>query len=119
MLNTYDREKLVEAVLFFSQNVKKLGKVKLFKLLYFLDFEHYRDTGRSVTGMEYVAWKMGPVPSTLHDELETPETPGGEWYGKVSFDNVGTRNGPMLRIQALADFEPKYFTKRELRLLHR
>lgn len=61
MLTNHERQKLVEAVLYFATNVKKLGKVKLFKLLYFLDFEHFRDTGRSVTGMDYVAWKMGPV----------------------------------------------------------
>jgi hypothetical protein len=27
-----------------------------------VDFTHFRETGRSVTGLDYQAWKMGPVP---------------------------------------------------------
>ncbi|HEV7681080.1 MAG TPA: Panacea domain-containing protein [Pyrinomonadaceae bacterium] len=46
---------------------------KLFKLLYFLDFEHYKKTGRSVTGLKYFAWPMGPVPVSLKDEISHPE----------------------------------------------
>ncbi|CAN2525464.1 Panacea domain-containing protein [Burkholderia pseudomallei] len=80
MLTNHERQKLVEAVLYFATNVKKLGKVKLFKLLYFLDFEHFRDTGRSVTGMDYVAWKMGPVPEVLYSELSALDTAAGEWF---------------------------------------
>ncbi|WP_416268832.1 Panacea domain-containing protein [Burkholderia cepacia] len=119
MLTNHDRQKLVEAVLFFATNVKKLGKVKLFKLLYFLDFEHFRDTGRSVTGMDYVAWKMGPVPEALHNELSALDTSGGEWFGKVEFGTRQTRNGPMLHIQPLGAFDQSFFTKRELRILER
>ncbi|MCQ4437482.1 Panacea domain-containing protein, partial [Clostridioides difficile] len=88
MFTNPDRQKLVEAVLFFATHVKKLGKVKLFKLLYFLDFEHFRDTGRSVTGMDYDAWKRGPGPEALHNELSALDTAAGEWFGKVEF---GTR----------------------------
>ncbi|EQD63619.1 hypothetical protein B1B_06949, partial [mine drainage metagenome] len=43
------------------------------KLLYLLDFEHFRQTGYSVTGMEYHAWKMGPVPTDLFEEWEALE----------------------------------------------
>ncbi|MBV5275047.1 MAG: DUF4065 domain-containing protein [Lamprocystis purpurea] len=27
-----------------------------------LDFEDFRQTGRSVTGLDYQVWKFGPVP---------------------------------------------------------
>ncbi|WP_217994559.1 Panacea domain-containing protein [Rodentibacter caecimuris] len=40
-------------------------------MLYFLDFEHYKQVGRSVTGLDYSAWKMGPVPVDLHEEIKT------------------------------------------------
>lgn len=99
MLTNHERQKLVEAVLYFATNVKKLGKVKLFKLLYFLDFEHFRDTGRSVTGMDYVAWKMGPVPEVLYSELSALDTAAGEWFGKVEFGSRETKNGPMLAVR--------------------
>jgi len=46
----------------FRRQYPEFGKTKLFKLLYLLDFHHFRETGRSVTGLEYRAWKHGPVP---------------------------------------------------------
>lgn len=72
MLISHERDKLINAILFFGKETKNCGKTKLFKLLYFLDFEHFKQTGRSVTGLEYHAWKMGPVPVTLYDEFNSP-----------------------------------------------
>src|SRR5690606_9485166 len=67
------REKLIEANLFFAKHTKYCGKLKLFKLLYLLDFRHFKETGRSVTGLEYQAWEKGPVPRDLYDEWLFPE----------------------------------------------
>lgn len=111
----HSREKLIQTVVFFAQRVRKLGKVKLFKLLYFVDFMHYKETGRSVTGLSYFAWKMGPVPVSLQDALESPES---DWQGKVEFKQIKVRDGqPMLSVNALCDFDPSHFTRRELKLL--
>ena len=55
MANTA-RNRLVNAIVFFADNTKFCGKIKLFKLLYLLDFEHFRQTGKSVTGGDYQAW---------------------------------------------------------------
>jgi len=63
LLKNHNNERLVQAIVYFAHHTRSLGKVKLFKLLYLLDFEHFRQTGRSVTGQEYRAWKMGPVPA--------------------------------------------------------
>lgn len=40
------------------------GKKKLAKLLYYVDFDHfeYNESMKSITGDDYQAWKMGPVP---------------------------------------------------------
>jgi uncharacterized phage-associated protein len=73
LLITHEREKLINAIIFFANNTKHLGKIKLFKLLYLLDFEHFRQTGRSVTGLDYRAWKFGPVPIDLYQEWDEPE----------------------------------------------
>ena len=73
MLISHEREKLVNAILFFAHATKHLGKIKLFKLLYLLDFEHFRQTGRSVTGLDYQAWKFGPVPVEVMQEWDAPE----------------------------------------------
>lgn len=66
--NTY-RAKLLNAILFFAKAVKLPSKVKIFKLLFFLDFEHFKQTGRSVTNLDYYAWNFGPVPREFFFEL--------------------------------------------------
>lgn len=68
-----ERRKLFEAIGFFYKNTKKFGLVKLFKLLYFLDMLHFRETGRSVTGLVYTALPYGPVPLKLYAETTKPE----------------------------------------------
>jgi uncharacterized phage-associated protein len=64
------RSRIRNAIVFFAKNTEACGKIKLFKLLYMLDFEHFRQTGKSVTGFEYEAWKFGPVPVSLMQEWE-------------------------------------------------
>lgn len=118
MLITHDREKLIQAIIFFIQKTRHCGKVKLFKLLYFLDFEHYRDTGRSVTGLAYSAWPMGPVPVDLFAEIESPEPDMAE---ALRFEETPIRNGrqTMLTVTPQIAFSDRYFTKRELGLMTR
>lgn len=65
-----NRNRLLNATVFFAENVKSCGKIKLFKLLYLADFEHFRLTGKSITGVEYQAWKFGPVPIELMEEWD-------------------------------------------------
>ncbi|HJV25333.1 MAG TPA: Panacea domain-containing protein [Aromatoleum sp.] len=69
-MTNLNRNRLINAVVFFAANVRHCGKIKLFKLLYLLDFEHFRQTGKSVTGVEYQAWKFGPVPIELMEEWD-------------------------------------------------
>lgn len=115
MITNYDREKLINVIIYFSQKTKFCGITKLFKLLYFLDFEHFKDTGRSVTGLYYFAWKMGPVPVTLYEEIECPEPDLAE---KISFEPVKTKfSKSMLLASSKAKFDNSHFTKRELILL--
>ena len=70
MPNNQAREKLIQAIVYFASRTKYCGKIKLFKLLYLFDFEHFQQTGKSVTGFEYQAWKFGPVPVDLMEEWE-------------------------------------------------
>ena len=116
MLITHGREKLINSIIFFAENVKFCGKVKLFKLLYFLDFEHYRVTGRSVTGMEYFAWKMGPVPVDLDSEINSPQE---DMAKAVNFVSTSIRGGSqkMLQPKPVVKFDGKHFSKRELKLM--
>jgi uncharacterized phage-associated protein len=72
--NTY-RKKLLHAVLYFATKVKNPSRVKIFKLLYFLDFEHFRQTGQSVTNLDYFAYDFGPVPKDFYQEVGENEVP--------------------------------------------
>jgi uncharacterized phage-associated protein len=69
MLVTKERDKLISAIIYFVRETKHCHTLKLFKLLNFLDFEHFRQTGRTVTGLRYSAWPMGPVPDQLWREI--------------------------------------------------
>ncbi len=65
-------ERLYEnAVLYFIKycNNKYLHATKLNKLLYYLDFIHFRDHKKSVTGDMYIHQGYGPVPSRIDDVL--------------------------------------------------
>lgn len=72
-MNTSEKSRYINSIVYFAQNTQCCAKIKLFKLLYLLDFEHFRETGKSVTGLEYQAWKYGPVPVQLAAEWDEPE----------------------------------------------
>lgn len=59
MFVSHDREKLINAIVRFTRYTNHCHKLKLFMLLNFLDFEHYRQTGRPSIGLKYGAWGMG------------------------------------------------------------
>jgi uncharacterized phage-associated protein len=115
MLITREREKLIQAVIFFVENTQSCGKTKLFKLLYFLDFEHFKHTGRNVTGLAYHAWKMGPVPVSLYDELDNPEP---DFVSSIGISYIPTAKSPMLSLTPQAEFNSNIFSKRELKIMN-
>lgn len=114
MLISRSREKLINAILYFAENTRALGKIKLFKLLYLLDFEHFRKTGRPVTGMEYRAWKMGPVPAQLvqeWDQLEQDMADAIEIRPERVIDYVREN------VVAKRAFDQTHFTPREIEIM--
>lgn len=114
MIVRHERDKLINAIVYFARHTKYCGKIKLIKLLYLLDFEHFRQTGRSVTGMDYLAWKMGPVPLSLYQEWDAPEPDFAQALAiepEKIFDCM--RETVVPRVQ----FDDSHFTKRELRIM--
>lgn len=74
--------KLKAILLYFCNytDVKFLGKVKLMKLFYFLDFMHLKKYGSPVTYDTYINLEHGPIPSFIKnlidnaaDEIEKSE----------------------------------------------
>jgi uncharacterized phage-associated protein len=117
MIKTHRRAKLLKAVGFLASSTRFCGVTKLYRLLYLLDFQHFKQTGRSVTGLDYYAWEMGPVPTKLDGEL-------GEPAGDL-LDTVRIESGRLLhhrqRLNVVPQrgfkFDRSHFSPREIKLL--
>jgi uncharacterized phage-associated protein len=114
MLIPTERQKLIQAIVYFAANTRHCGKVKLFKLLYLLDFAHFRETGLSVTGLDYSAWKMGPVPQELMQEWEQL---GPDLAAAVTIRPEKVIDYERETVVAMRPFDDSAFTKREMRLM--
>lgn len=114
MIVTHEREKLINAILFFAHKTRYLGKIKLFKLLYLLDFEHFRQTGRSVTGLEYRAWKFGPVPVEVMQEWDELEP---DLAAAIAIKPEQVIDYQRETVVPRLPFDDSHFTKRELRIM--
>lgn len=114
MLKSHDREKLINAAIYFATNTRHCGKIKLIKLLYLLDFEHFRQTGTSVTGLEYRAMKMGPVPIELYEEWDALQPDFAD-----AVDIVPEQVIDYIRetVRPKRAFDDRHFSRRELRLM--
>jgi uncharacterized phage-associated protein len=114
MIVSHHREKLINAILYFASHTKYCGKIKLIKLLYLLDFAHFRETGHSVTGLDYHAWELGPVPVDVYQEWDTLRDDLA-----AAIDILPERVVDYERetVRPKRPFDESAFTKRELRLL--
>ena len=66
-------KKVAEMVRWFVEKCGVVCPTKLNKLMFYADFQHYRQTGRSISGLRYRAIQYGPVPEhydTLYDNIE-------------------------------------------------
>jgi len=113
------REKLLHAIAYFTRNTRHCHTLKLSKLLHFLDFEHYRQTGRPVTGLEYRALPKGPVPRELLPMIESEsEQKKPVLEIRETFDEL-TEEIVKRDFKAKKKFDKTYFTPRELEIMER
>ncbi len=117
-----NREKFVNAVTFFALNTNKnkIGKVKMSKLLFALDFEHFKLTGRSVTGTKYYAYPMGPYPKDEFENVTDKEIPSD--LGRVigitpMFEKDGEEKGYLFKAKASVKANLSLFSKREIKIM--
>lgn len=120
MFVSRNREKLLNAILYFLRETKHCHTLKLFKLLNFADFEHFRQTGRTITGLQYRALPKGPVPTSLYEEIKR----GGDADLKSAinlFEIKDEITDALLRrdLKPRAKFDKQWFSKREIKVLER
>ena len=110
-----NEKKYKNTILFFAKKIQNgtLGKLKLMKLLYYLDFDFFEKYGRSVTGDEYLRFEHGPVPRMGEKILK--EMNGKEI--KITKRKIADGLNDQLHIEALKEFDAAVFTKEELLML--
>lgn len=96
----YNRGKQKNAILYFLEHANNptLGKTKLLKLLYFLDFGFFEKHDESVTGDEYRKLQHGPVPETSWRLLTEMEDAG-------EITSVSTKAGPYDQTRYIANVD--------------
>lgn len=114
MLISHGREKLINAAIYFAANTLYCGKIKLIKLLYLLDFEHYRQTGAAVTELEYRALRMGPVPMELFEEWDALEP---DFADAIEIVPEPVIDFVRETVRPKRSFDDSHFSRRELRLM--
>ncbi|MEZ4685139.1 MAG: DUF4065 domain-containing protein [Bacteroidia bacterium] len=101
-------EKVAHFVLYFAEQVQPL-KTKLNKLLFYADFLHYRNTGFAISGCNYRAITLGPVPSHFSELFGLLED-----QNYISIDHEVTDKGVGERFIPARGFNPELFNEKEL-----
>lgn len=113
------RKKLLNAVLYFARNTKYANTTKICKLLNFLDFIHFKQTGYPSIGLEYFALKRGPVPISFWVEVKDGIVPD-DFKDKLALFLKKDEYDPSFKeieFKALQPPDLSVFTSRERRIL--
>jgi len=104
----FSKTKLGGMICLFAQNVPVLYKTKLFKLLWYADFLHFKRHGHSISGLSYVHLAWGPVPQNYNRLLSELEE-----SGMIRIEPVvaGDFNGEV--IEALGGVTPESLSDEE------
>lgn len=110
------QKKYRNAIIFFAKKIQNgtLGKLKMMKLLYYLDFDFFEKYGRSVTGDEYLRFENGPVPRMAAKIIK--EMSSGKDI-KITKRKMGNGYKDQEHIEAVTDFDINVFDKEELMML--
>lgn len=119
-MNFY-RRKLLNAILYF---VKKRGRklttiTVLAKLLFYFDFEHFKETGYPAIGLRYYAFPWGPLPLDFWGEVKDGVVPP-DFKGKLQITELQDevdRSKHTLLFNTTANPDMDVFTPREQRIL--
>lgn len=118
--NTYtgykmpDLAKFTEMVVFFTEKLQP-WKTKLNKLLFYADFVMYKQSCFSMSGVQYRAIPMGPVPNNFNSIFEYLANSYDVDIYYTTFPDGGT--GEQFKPNSKRTFKAELFTEKELRIL--
>ncbi len=95
---------------------KPFGKVKLNKLLFYVDFVAYRDLGHPITGQEYQKLENGPAPRRLLPVIPSLSIPPGS-DPDIVVQNISYYGLTQQRPIALRNPDTSKFTFEEIKLV--
>lgn len=110
-------EKAMNMVLFFAQRISPF-KTKLNKLMFYADFAHYRSNLVSISGLEYHAIRMGPVPNNFNTLFDFAVTKSLIDINYIVFDSNNGVVGEKFVPTKGANFNDKIFSAAELKTLN-
>ncbi len=116
-LNGYHRlnlKKVYNIILFFAQNLSP-WKTQLNKLLFYSDFIHFKNTCYSITGLNYRAIPLGPVPNNFDILFTLAES---ENYCELEYNSF-FKDSPSVRFLPFPSrqFNKELFSNTELSTL--
>lgn len=106
------KEKIINIIIYFS--LDGVLKTKLLKEMFYTDFLYYKNTGASMTGLEYKKYAHGPVPNNYENILEVLENNNVIKYNIEYFNDFECH-----KIISKKQFDEKIFTKDELNILNK
>ncbi|HOB84124.1 MAG TPA: DUF4065 domain-containing protein [Bacteroidales bacterium] len=108
-------KKFTEMVVFFTELMQP-WKTKMNKLLFYSDFLMFKQTGFSISGIQYRAIPMGPVPDNFNSIYEYLAKNDNIDILYSSFANGGI--GEQFKPNSNRSSDMEFFNKTELSILH-
>jgi uncharacterized phage-associated protein len=112
MLIKFNTTKVMQAAaVLLKAHAGRMSRLRLLKLLYIADREHFAKTLRPITGDRAVALDNGPVPARTHNLLKGEDSDTPAWEQHISPE------GPQDH-RLIGDPGVSKLTRREIDLLH-
>lgn len=107
----YSKEKIYNMILFFAE--KTILKTKLLKEMFYADFLYYKETCKSITGLEYAKLPYGPVPNHFDTIINTCVL-----KDFIDYDvEIYNKDYESHSISALKKYDKTLFTEEELHIM--
>lgn len=105
-----NKDKVLNMILYFAQGF--VLKTKLLKEMFYADFLYYKNTGASITGLEYAKITHGPVPDNF-DEIISIYVEQGLIDYKIEYEKDYENH----KISSNDNFDKRLFSSDELKIL--
>ena len=107
-------EKFTEMVVYFTEKLQP-WKTKLNKLLFYADFVMHKQSGYSISGVQYRAIPMGPVPNNFNTIFEYLANNDDVDVYYTTFPDGGI--GEQFKLNSKREFNSELFSENELLVL--